>query len=157
MSYKRILLALDNDDVSRQALEEAVELAKSLRAELRLIHVIDEMMISHFKERSIDVNKEINAFVNSTENFVNNIHGKLRKMGVKFKFEILKITTVNQRVPIEIVEAAKKWKADLIIVGAYSRPGIHRLELGHVAESIIRMTAIPILLVHLQSEVYEKL
>lgn len=157
MSYKRILLALDHDDVSNEALKEAIELAKSLQAELYIIHVIDKMMISHFKERSIDVSKEIDAFENATENFINNIHLKLRKMGVKSKFEILKITKANQRVSIEIMEAAKKWQADLIIVGAYSRPGIHRLELGHVAESIIRMATIPVLLVHLQSKVYEKI
>lgn len=41
----------------------------------------------------------------------------------------------------EIVEAAKDWDADLIVVGSHGRTGIQRLILGSVAEYVVRHAA----------------
>jgi nucleotide-binding universal stress UspA family protein len=46
-----------------------------------------------------------------------------------------------------IVEAASAQKADLIVMGTHGRSGLGRLVLGSVAESVLRGTTIPILVV----------
>ncbi len=38
----------------------------------------------------------------------------------------------------EIVEEAKDWRADLVIVGSHSRTGVERWLLGSVAEHVVR-------------------
>jgi len=38
----------------------------------------------------------------------------------------------------EIVEEAKSWGADLIVVGSHGRTGMQRLLLGSVAEQVVR-------------------
>lgn len=38
----------------------------------------------------------------------------------------------------EILEAAAKWPADVIVVGSHGRTGVHRLLLGSVSEAIVR-------------------
>jgi nucleotide-binding universal stress UspA family protein len=38
----------------------------------------------------------------------------------------------------EIVEAAKDWDAELIVVGSHGRTGLQRLILGSVAEYVVR-------------------
>ncbi len=45
-----------------------------------------------------------------------------------------------------IVEAARLRKADLIVMSTHGRSGLGRLILGSVAESVLRGTATPILL-----------
>jgi nucleotide-binding universal stress UspA family protein len=37
-----------------------------------------------------------------------------------------------------VVKDAKKWDADLIVVGSHGKTGLDRLVLGSVAESVIR-------------------
>jgi nucleotide-binding universal stress UspA family protein len=46
-----------------------------------------------------------------------------------------------------IVEQARKWRADLIVLGTHGRRGVRRLVMGSDAEQVIRATRVPVLLV----------
>ena len=45
------------------------------------------------------------------------------------------------------MEAARYRKADLIVMSSHGRSGVGRLVLGSDAESVLRATAVPILLI----------
>jgi nucleotide-binding universal stress UspA family protein len=45
-----------------------------------------------------------------------------------------------------IVDASQLWKADLVVMTTHGRSGVGRLILGSVAESVLRGTTVPILL-----------
>jgi nucleotide-binding universal stress UspA family protein len=47
--------------------------------------------------------------------------------------------------PVEIIAAAKEWKADLIIVGSHNRGRFSRLILGSTAEAVVRGANCPVL------------
>jgi nucleotide-binding universal stress UspA family protein len=47
-----------------------------------------------------------------------------------------------------IVEQARKWPADLIVMGTHRRRGLRRFAMGSDAESVVRDTPVPVLLVH---------
>jgi nucleotide-binding universal stress UspA family protein len=49
-----------------------------------------------------------------------------------------------------IVDAARLRKADLIAMSTHGRTGLGRLFMGSVAESVLRGTVTPILLLHVQ-------
>lgn len=146
MPYKRIMLAIDQDDVSHKAIEEATELAKLSQAKLQIVHVVDEAILADIKERTI--HKELEKLEQSSTIFLETIAKKSREKSIETETKLIKVTKHKQHVAFEIVTAAKAWSADLIIIGAYSRQGVHRLLLGHVAESIIRITDIPVLILH---------
>ncbi len=57
------------------------------------------------------------------------------------------IETAGRRVPGAIVEEARRWGADLIVVGTHGRRGLDRLLLGSVAEGVARMSPVSVLLV----------
>ena len=46
-----------------------------------------------------------------------------------------------------IIDQAKQWPADLIVLGTHGRRGIKRLALGSDAELVLRMSPVPVLLV----------
>jgi nucleotide-binding universal stress UspA family protein len=46
-----------------------------------------------------------------------------------------------------ILEAAKQWQADLIVLGTHGRRGISRLFMGSDAEQVLRGASVPVLLV----------
>ena len=55
---------------------------------------------------------------------------------------------LTKRVADEVLSEAKKWRADLIVMGTHGRRGLRRLVLGSDAEQIVRLANVPVLLVH---------
>jgi nucleotide-binding universal stress UspA family protein len=51
-----------------------------------------------------------------------------------------------------VVDQAKKWHADLIVIGTHGRRGISRVLLGSDAEQIVRAAPTPVLLVRARGE-----
>ena len=51
------------------------------------------------------------------------------------------------RVADVIVEHAKRWRADLIVMGTHGRRGFNRLLIGSNAELVVRHSPVPVLLV----------
>ena len=47
-----------------------------------------------------------------------------------------------------ILEEAKEWKSDIIVLGTHANTGIKHLLLGSNAEDIARSSRIPVLIVH---------
>ena len=45
-----------------------------------------------------------------------------------------------------IVKEAKKWRADLIVMGTYGRRGMNRVVLGSDAEILLQIAPVPVLL-----------
>jgi nucleotide-binding universal stress UspA family protein len=46
-----------------------------------------------------------------------------------------------------IVETAREWQADAIVMGTHGRRGIERLVLGSVAERVLRSASCPVLMI----------
>ncbi|HTO42664.1 MAG TPA: universal stress protein, partial [Burkholderiales bacterium] len=49
------------------------------------------------------------------------------------------------------VKEAKRWRADLIVMGTHGRHGITRLALGSDAEQVVRRSPVPVLLTRARS------
>ncbi len=47
-----------------------------------------------------------------------------------------------------ILKEAKKWRADIIVMGTHKQGGIQHFFLGSDAETIARSTRLPVLLIH---------
>jgi nucleotide-binding universal stress UspA family protein len=57
------------------------------------------------------------------------------------------LETLGRRVADVIVREAKKWRADLIVLGTHGRAGLSRVVLGSDAELVVRESPVPVLLV----------
>ena len=68
-----------------------------------------------------------------------------KQLGVEA--EIVLREPLTKRVADEVLSEAKRWRADLIVMGTHGRRGLRRLVLGSDAEHIVRMAAVPVLLV----------
>ena len=58
------------------------------------------------------------------------------------------IESLGLRVADRITADAKRWRADLIVIGTHGRRGMQRLLMGSDAEMVVRNTTVPVLLVH---------
>jgi nucleotide-binding universal stress UspA family protein len=46
-----------------------------------------------------------------------------------------------------VVAEARKWRADLIVMGTHGRHGLPRVALGSDAEEVARMSRVPVLMI----------
>lgn len=61
------------------------------------------------------------------------------------------LESIGGRAADLIVEQAKNWGAELIVMGTHGRRGIHRLALGSDAELVVRSSSVPVLLLRAET------
>jgi nucleotide-binding universal stress UspA family protein len=167
--FKNILLAYDNSDGSRKALEKAVELlAHNKEANLTVAHVTDgseytEEQGSEQFTRSLDVintglgSLEAQNLPHSYDNKIEDRHpirkkntgdqfktvrGDLESRGVHANYELLTGSEADS-----ICHYAEENNIDIIVIGNSSKTGIKKWFLGSVSEKISHNCSSSILIV----------
>jgi nucleotide-binding universal stress UspA family protein len=146
MGYKRILVPVDGSPTSNEGLREAIQLAKAQRASVRLVHVADEHFIAMMGlDYGASVDKLMHSVTAAGRRILRNAESLAGRAGVEASTVMLE--TLTGPVADPIVREAKKWPADLIVIGTHGRRGVRRLVLGSDAEQIVRLSPVPVLLV----------
>ena len=144
--YQRILVPVDGSTTSTFGLDEAIKLAKLTGASLRLIHVVDALTITtgllpsaYYSDEVPPRKKEVG------EQILEQARTRVAASGVKV--DTFLFDSLLPRVSETVIEQAKAWNADLIVIGTHGRRGVGRVLLGSDAEQIVRMAPVPVLLV----------
>ena len=137
MKLHKILVPLDGSALAETALEKAVELAKESPAVSLLLLRAAEAPI--FAADSIEAQTGV---VREAEDYLDGIAARLRADGLK---RVATSVWYGHATPA-IIEAAAVAKVDLIVMSTHGRSGLGRFFLGSVAESVLRGTRAPILL-----------
>ncbi len=145
--YKRILVAVDGSDISNLALKEAIRLAKDQRAALRLIHVVDEMPAYMMGEIPYSFDEYQKSMRDAGRKVLANCAAKAKASRVKLDTKFVVIAGVTTRIWEAINNDAKRWRADLVVIGTHGRRGFNHLLLGSVAEGVIRFATKPVLVI----------
>ena len=143
--YQRILIPVDGSHTSTLGLQEAIRIAIDQRARLFLLSIVDELVIAQNFEGLINAGDLIDALRDAGNKALKNALALVQKHDLKA--ESVVIETVGDRVADIIVREAKKWKADLIVMGTHGRRGFNRMVLGSDAEGVLRMAPVPVLMV----------
>lgn len=144
--YPHILVAVDGSELSNHALREAIALAQSQHAALRIVHVADEITLNWEGEYG-DMSAVLENFRESGRRVLEKAQNLAREAGMEPEAKLLEIQTFGHRISDLIVEEAKDWPADLIVVGTHGRRGLHDVLLGSVADGVARRASVPVLLV----------
>jgi nucleotide-binding universal stress UspA family protein len=143
--FKRIVVPVDGSPPSRAGLERAIALAKSNRARLRLLHVVDENAVMRGIEPAINVGELLDILMEDGRKVLAAAAELARKRGIKADTVLYELHL--GRVADRIVRESAKWRADLIVMGTHGRRGIGRLVMGSDAESVLRESRVPVLMV----------
>jgi nucleotide-binding universal stress UspA family protein len=143
IELRKILFPTDFSDLSLHALTYARSFAKQFRAELHVLHVVDEayqywmamgpnsLPVGPPPEELLTVSsKELDKFVET----------HLRGNGTS----VVKVTQMG-RPFMEIVRYARDKSIDLIVLGTHGRSGLRHALLGSVAERVVRKAPCPVL------------
>jgi hypothetical protein len=130
LGFSRILIASDGSPCSAAAFREALAIARRTHAKLMAVSVAT-------RKKETALAKEI----------LKNLGVAAQKCAVDLESEAL----VGE--PDEAIdEAARKNRAELIVLGSHGRTGWKRLLLGSVAERVIGRAACPVLVVKKAAE-----
>lgn len=145
MSYKRILVPVDGSPTSNKGLDEAIRLAALQRSRLRLVHIIDESVAFGTAETAASTNLLLDALRRSGKKALDAAEARVRRKGLRPETALLE--NPAGRIADRIVELAKRWHADLVVMGTHGRSGFDRLLMGSNAELVARHSPVPVLLV----------
>ncbi len=145
MLYKRILVPVDGSPTSTAGLNEALRLAKNQKARVRLVHIVDERMIFSTAEAGLNIEPVIEALKSGGKRLLARAAKLAASRGVRAETELLE--NAASQVADVLVARARRWRADLIVMGTHGRRGVNRLVLGSDAELVVRNSPVPVLLV----------
>ena len=145
MVYKRILVPVDGSPTSTAGLNEALRLAKNQKAKVRLIHIVDELMIFSSSEAGLNIEPIIESMKRAGKRVLDRAAKAAAARGIRAETELWENAT--GRVAEVLIGRAKRFRADLIVMGTHGRRGVNRLVLGSDAELVVRNSPVPVLLV----------
>lgn len=146
MTYRRILVPVDGSKPSNLGLREAIRLARGQRAKLQLVHVVDlQVVMLSAAEAGAALEPLMRSLREGGRRILRNAASLAKRQRVACTSALLE--TLTRPASGLIVRQAKKWRADLIVIGTHGRRGVSRLVMGSDAEQIVRTSPVPVMLV----------
>ena len=143
--YKKVLFCTDFSENADHAFDFAYGVAKRDEGLLYILHVIPENPQKAYVEGFLSMENLEKIQKTIEEDLDNNYQERYAiKIDNGVKFEIV---TRSGREDEEILEFAKKERADLIVMGTHGRTGIEHVFFGSVAEKVLRRSPIPIFVI----------
>ncbi len=143
--YRRILVPIDGSPTSTRGLAEAIRLARDQGAALRLVHVLDELIVTPGAETVVYLDNTVDLLREAGAQILARAKTLVQEAGLQPESVILEI--MGGRAADSVVAEANRWGADLIVLGTHGRRGVGRLVMGSDAEEVVRTAQVPVLLV----------
>lgn len=155
--YSKILVALDESQLSRQAFQQSLSLAQAFNAELQLLNVISPLEAKYHNTVSLigsgyhshttneTAEAEWQLLVSNRLNYLQSLVEEAKQVGVTADL----IQEIGQP-EHQICESAQEWSADLIVIGSHGRKGLNELIVGSVSNYVSHHVPCAVLLVHQQ-------
>jgi nucleotide-binding universal stress UspA family protein len=143
--YQRILVPLDGSNTAQRGFEEALRLARLCDASLVLLHVVEIFpMVADVASAAV-WDQAITAQRENAQRMLERAHEVARSAGIASETRLEDAAAA--RVCDVIVDQASDRRCDLIVMGTHGRRGIQHVFIGSDAERVVRMSAVPVLLV----------
>ena len=118
--YKKILVAVDGSDQSKEAIHEAVAIAKRNKTSLFVLHVKEQMSpkaLENLETESKEIIAEVEVLIND-----------------EVEFEVHAFTGNPKK---EIINFAKQFELDLIVVGSNGKGLLDRMLVGSTTSYVV--------------------
>jgi nucleotide-binding universal stress UspA family protein len=154
MHINKILIGIDDSKFAEYAASYGFDLAKTFNAHVGLVHIVEPMVTPVTTNDTITGLPFQDSGVNEVEllNIQEDMSDNIVNRTIKKYAGDLQVTHFNEygSTADGILHCSKEFKADLIVIGTHSRTGIDRLLMGSVAESVVRSSQVPVLVVPLK-------
>jgi universal stress protein A len=133
----RILLPIDESHYSHAALRAVLTQFQTRGTQVRVLCVVEPVsayltsgMVPQFASASAEIERSREK---ESEELVEHAANKLRHVG----FGASSAVEIGDPIAV-ILDQAKTWKADLIVLGSHGLKGLSRLLMGSISEAVVR-------------------
>lgn len=149
---EKVLIAIDYNPASEAVAEKGYQLAKTLGAQICLVHVVADVSYYGMQYPSFM------GFDGYEVPFNPNIYGELRGVAenylntaaMHFNDETVQTHIAEGETADAILKYAEEWGATILVMGTHSHGTLEKLLMGTVASRVIEHTKIPVHLVPTQ-------
>lgn len=147
---KKVLITLDYDPTAQIVAEKGYLLAKSMNAEVTLLHVLtdrlyyttsvssplmgfDNYMLTDLLQSDEATKKAAKQFLEKAKNHLGD--------------NVIKTLFMEGNVADSIIKAAKDKQIDIIVMGSHSHRWLEKILMGSVTENVLRRNAYPLYII----------
>lgn len=149
---KKVLIALDYNPTAQKVAEEGFSLAKSMNAEVTLLHVITDLVF--YATSGFSPIMGFNGYVDVSPELLDGVDG-LKNASLQFldkSKQHLGDKTIQTLVKEgdfaeTILETAKELHADIIVLGSHSQKWLENILMGSVTEKVLNHSKIPLFII----------
>jgi len=148
----KVLIALDYNPTAQKVTEVGFSVAKSMNAEVILLHVITDPVF--YSTSGYSPIMGFNGYMDMGPMQLESVDG-LKKASLQYLDKSKQhlgdktIQTIVKEGDFadSILATAKELKADIIVIGSHSRKWLENIVMGSVTEKVLHHTSIPLLIV----------
>lgn len=149
---KKVLIALDYDPSAQSVAEAGYKLAKSMNAQVYLLHVVSDatyysslnyspiMGFDSFSNLDIVQTEAVVELQEAAKDFLDKSRQHLGDSTIQ-------TITRGGDFGDSIIDVATEIDADVIVMGTHSRRGLEKILMGSVAEKVLRKSAVPMFII----------
>lgn len=151
---KKICIAIDYSPTSQKVVETGYEFAKAIGAQVLLVHVVSnavyymgghESMMGYDGFNAVTDMHVVDELKESSRNYLNSVAAHLGDESVETK-------VLEGNVSDVMLEQAKAWGADLLVLGTHGRGFLENMLMGNTAVNIVKQAEIPLLVVPVKKD-----
>jgi nucleotide-binding universal stress UspA family protein len=131
----KLLLAIDNSKYSAEVIKEVARRLWPLKTIVRVLSVVEPVpppAVELWYDASGSLEGARQEMVKRAKELTQKASERLKRKGLKIESAVREGDARSV-----IVDEARKWSADLIVLGSHGYTGIKRLLLGSVASSVV--------------------
>lgn len=149
---KKILIALDYDPSAQKIAEDGYALAKSMNAQVVLLHAVSD--VAYYSSLNYSPIMGFDSFSN-LDIIQTDIVEVLKKAAQEYLDkskqhlgdETIKTVIKDGDFGDSILDAATEMNVDIIVMGTHRRRGLDKILMGSVAEKVLHHSSIPLFII----------
>jgi nucleotide-binding universal stress UspA family protein len=134
--FGRILVPVDGSRFAEAALPAAISLASKVGGEVHLLRVLESPPPDVMPQVDAPDREGAREYLQAL------VESSAAETPTRVSFSVREGTPVDQ-----IANAAREWRADLVVMCTHGRGGVSRIWLGSVADRFLRGTELPVFLI----------
>jgi len=144
IAIRKILFACDLSDAAAKMVPYVLSVTEKYQSALVLLHVVEDVnnwAALHLSPASLA------TFQAEAESGAQAAMDAFRAQHLP-NFQALEIRMIVGSPAVEILKAAAEAQIDLVIMGTHGRKGLEHMLLGSVAETVLKNTRLPVLVIN---------
>lgn len=149
--YARVLVPVDGSEMSLKGLERTLDCSRAVGAQVKVVHVQNKLIPDGSAVPSTCYERAVVSLRQDSAAVIASAQAAAASRGLTIETEIVEF--VGGSVAHAILDAAKRWNADLIAMGTHGHRGRRRVTMGSDAEDVLRNSSVPVLLTRQEEKV----